>query len=225
MNMTKMSLMVVGLLVAVLGASFSKLAIEHRLSWQSVSDGAAKSALAPNKVPQKVLETHWRGKITFQEALQIAEAVNKGKAYSIERETEGGKPVIEVGIAGQEVFVDAESGEIVLTENIQQKGDREDTEQLRKAIELQQLAPIPIQEALQAAESVAGKQVHSIDLENKNGNLVYEVVVELQEVFIDAGNGQVLSTETVGQADNEDAAQVNSSIQVPSTHDDEENGQ
>jgi hypothetical protein len=83
---------------------------------------------------------------------------------------------------------------------------------------LQKLATIPIQAALQATESFAGGQAHTVELENEDGNLVYEVVIELQEIYVDAGNGKVLYTETVRQAnetDETDDSQPSSSIQAP----------
>jgi uncharacterized membrane protein YkoI len=196
-----MSLLAIALAIAVLGGG--KLAIGDRLPWQTIAE-------AP--------EPQGRSKITLQEALQIAEKAIVGKAYSIERETERDKPVIEVGIGEQEVFVDAESGKIVLIENLREKGDRDDIARSTEALKLQQLAKITVQDALQAGERFSGNQAHSIDLENKDGNLVYEVVAELKVVFIDAGNGKVLFSETVGQADESDRSEVNSSIQIPSTH-------
>jgi uncharacterized membrane protein YkoI len=214
MDRSKMSWLAVSFSVAVLGGLLGKWAIDHYLPWQN----ASANETAKIDLTQKALEPHWRSKITFQAALQTAEAAIGGKAYSIERETEGGKSVIEVGIDGREVFVDAESGKIALIENLRQKGDREDIAKITEALKLQKLATVPIQTAMQTAESFAGQQVHSVDLENKHGSLVYEAAIGMQEVFIDAGDGKVLATGTVGQAD-EDDAQINSSIQIPFTND------
>jgi uncharacterized membrane protein YkoI len=211
----KISLLTVSLSVAVLGGILGKLAIDHHLPRQSAEANSGSAEIHKNgEIPVKATATHWRSKITFQEALQTAETAISGKAYSIERETEGGKPVIEVGVDGQEVFVDAESGKIVLIDNVRQKGDPEDIEEITEAVNLQQLATVPIQAALQVGESFAGKQAHAVGLKNEEGNLVYEVVVELQKVFIDAGNGQVLSTETVGKTDESNGSRPKSSIQV-----------
>jgi uncharacterized membrane protein YkoI len=202
-----MSFLAAGLSFAVLVGIFGKLAIDHHSLWQNAeaNNGSAEidnrqKVLENNEITAKATKMHWRSKITFQKALQIAEAAIGGKAYGVERETEGGKPVIEVGIDGQEVFVDAETGEIVLIDNLRQKGDREDIEEITKALELQRFAVVTIQAALQAGESFAGNQAHSVSIENEDGNIVYEVVVGLQKVFIDAGNGQVISTKAVGQA-------------------------
>ncbi|MEM9908753.1 MAG: PepSY domain-containing protein [Cyanobacteria bacterium P01_D01_bin.44] len=151
-------------------------------------------------------------KITFHEALQIAEASADGeRAYSMERETEKGQPVIEVGIGGREIFVHAATGEIVAIDDLAQTGDQEDQEEIAEFLELQPLVTIGILEALQAGEAYAGDQAHTVELENEDDNLVYEVVVGRQEIYVDAGNGQVLYAEGGGADDEEQP----SSIQVP----------
>lgn len=205
-------------LIAILGGILGKLAIANRLPWQTAeanSDIAAVDNTGTLEGEAKAVETQQGSKIKFQEALRIAETAVDGKAYGMERETQDGKPVIEVRIKGKEVFVDAESGKIVLIEDLYQKGDREDIEEVTEALELQKLATIPIQEALQAAESSSGGQAHTVELENEDGNLVYEVVIELREIYVDAGNGQLLYTETVGQVNEMDDSQPSSSIQAP----------
>ena len=124
MNRSKPSLLAIAVSLAVLGGFVGKWAIDHFFSGQSASASDSTVAVDQSqinhsqKAPQPdemaaATETHWRSKISFQTALQIAEAAIGRKAYSIERETESGKPVIEVGVDGREVFVDAESGKIV----------------------------------------------------------------------------------------------------------------
>jgi len=222
-----MSLLTVGLSVALLGGVLGKLAVDRRIHWQPAGDNSAvanstsvdinnpQAGVENDEIPAQSPATHWWSTITFPEALQIAEAAIGSKAYSIERESESGKPVIEVGIDGQEVFVDAESGKIVLIDNLRQKGDPEDIAEVTAALKLQPLASVTVQAALQAGERHAGAPAHSVNLENADGNLVYVVVVELQKVFIDAGNGKVLSTKAVEPDEEDDELNVNSSIQVP----------
>lgn len=149
-------------------------------------------------------------KVSLQEALKIAEATADGeKAYSIERETEEGQPVIEVGIDGREIFVHATSGEIISVDDLRVSEDPEDQEEIEEFLELQSFATVSILDALNAGEAFAGKSAHTVELDNEDGNLVYEVVVGRQEIYIDAGNGQVLSSEE------ESADEQPSSIQVP----------
>lgn len=79
---------------------------------------------------------------------------------------------------------------------------------------LQSLAKITPQQAQQAAEASAKGTASGVKLENENGNLVYAVAIEQNEVIVDAGNGKVLGTSTPNSESNENA-QSRSSIQVP----------
>lgn len=230
MTNSNKSLLVIGLCVVVVGGILGKLAIDNRLPLQNpgVSSDISKAeatekALADGAVDTEAVESQQKFKITFPEALQIAENKIDGKAFSMERETEDGKAVIEVAIGGQEVFVDAENGEIVSIDDLYKEGDLEDIEEITEALELQKLAVITIQEALEAAENFAGGKAHTVEIENEEGNLVYEVVIGLQEVYVDAGNGQVLYTEKIGKKDEDeiDDSLPKSSIQVPFTEDDD----
>lgn len=211
---SKTSVLAIGFSIAILGGILGKLALDRRLPWQTAGTDSNIAKVNDTGKTLEAVETQQRAKITFQAALRIAETAVNGKAYSVERETEDGKPVIEVGIGGKEVFVDAESGEIVKIENLYQKGDREDIKEIAEALKLQKLATIPIQEALQVAENFAGGQAHTVQIENEDGNLVYEVVIKLQEIYVDAGNGKLLYTETVGQVNKMDNSQPSSSIQA-----------
>ena len=64
------------------------------------------------------------------------------------------------------------------------------------------LAKITPEQAKQAALAVAPGTVSSIELEDEDGFLVYEVVIGNKEVIVDAGNGKVLAQE-VEEPDNE----------------------
>lgn len=209
----KMNWLTLSVWIVVLVIFFGALTINYR---GSIKINHSQVISKSHQSSDQAVAAHSRSKITFSQALQIAEAAIHGKAYSLEQETESGRPVIEVGIDGKEIFVDAERGEIVLIEDLRQKGDREDIEEFTKSLKLQKLATITIQEALQTGERFAGGQAHSVNLENANGSLVYVVVVELQKVLIDAGNGQTLSLKAVEETEENDHFQVSSSIQVSS---------
>lgn len=104
--------------------------------------------------------------------------------------------------------------------------DREsndDVEEQQEASQLQRLAKITPQQAQQIAEKAVGGQAQRVKLDNENGNLIYSVEIEQQEVNIDAGNGQVLYVQKTTQ-DNEameEASRPRSSIQVPHSQDNE----
>lgn len=74
------------------------------------------------------------------------------------------------------------------------------------------LAKITADQAKQIAETKVGGAASSVELDNENGTLVYEVKIGTQEVKVDAGNGTVLQIEnddnekeSVGSEDNEKA--------------------
>lgn len=174
------------------------------------------------KVPEILSESTPQSelKISLQEALVIAEATTDGKkAYSVERETEEGQPVIEVGIDGHEIFVHAVNGEIIATDDLRETGDQEDIEEITEFLKLQSLATVSILDALRVGEELSGEPAHTIELENEDGSLVYEVVVGRQEIYVDAGNGQVLYTE--GGAE-ETGKKQPSSIQIPGEGNDDD---
>lgn len=52
-------------------------------------------------------------------------------------------------------------------------------------------------------------------LESENGNVVYEVGIELQQIYVDAGNGKVLLTKTITQENTINDDRLKSSIQIP----------
>ncbi|NUN67045.1 peptidase (plasmid) [Pseudanabaena biceps] len=110
-----------------------------------------------------------------------------------------------IEVADRETSESRETGEA--------KDDQMDATQSAK---LRALAKITPQQAQQAAEvAVAGKAT-SVKLENENGSLVYSVAIAQKEVIVDAGNGRVLSTESLNNEGGE-SNHVRSSIQVSET--------
>ena len=61
-------------------------------------------------------------------------------------------------------------------------------------------AKITADQAKQAAEAQVSGTASSVELDNENGSLVYEVKIGNQELKVDAGNGSILKIE---QDDNE----------------------
>lgn len=70
----------------------------------------------------------------------------------------------------------------------------------------QSLATVTLNEAVAAAQGATGlnEAPTQVELGDENGFLVWEVVIGNQEVYVDAGNGQVLQTEQVGAEDEAD---------------------
>lgn len=65
-----------------------------------------------------------------------------------------------------------------------------------EAKQLASAAKISSDQAKAAAEKSAGGSASSVKLEDENGNVVYAVTVGTKEVKVDAGNGNILATET-----------------------------
>jgi hypothetical protein len=89
-----------------------------------------------------------------------------------------------------------------------------------EAVKLRSLAKITQQQAKHSAEAALGGKATHVELENEDGNLVYEVLIGQTEAIVDAGNGQVLYTENENGTG---ASQSRSSIQVPKVDDEKDN--
>lgn len=139
--------------------------------------------------------------ITLQQAIQAAENAVEGRAIGAELEEEG-SIVYAINVGDQEVLIDASSDQVISSE----------TEGI-EASTWQSLATITLQQAIQAAESSTNGQAYSAELEEEDG-LVYSIAIANQEIYVDAGNGLVLYTETEGQAEDE-SNHPRSSVQVP----------
>ncbi|OKH52568.1 hypothetical protein NIES2101_14135 [Calothrix sp. HK-06] len=97
--------------------------------------------------------------------------------------------------------------------------DDDDVKERQEAEKVQKLAKITPQQAQKAAEDHLKGKAKEVELENDNGNLVYEVTIGHIEVAVDAGNAKILYTEKIGEEydDATEAARPRSSIQVPRT--------
>ncbi|WP_036488514.1 PepSY domain-containing protein [Myxosarcina sp. GI1] len=86
-----------------------------------------------------------------------------------------------------------------------------------EAAHLQPLAKITPDQAKESALQVQDGKVTELELEAENGSLVYEVTIDKTEVFVDAGNGNILYTQGVNEKVDEatEQARPRSSIQVP----------
>lgn len=95
----------------------------------------------------------------------------------------------------------------------------DDVKDQQASAKLQPLAKITPQQAQQSAEQTGSGKASTVKLENEDGNLVYAVVIGQQEVKVDAGNGKVLYTDTVGNEQYE-GIRPRSSIQVTQSNGD-----
>ena len=94
----------------------------------------------------------------------------------------------------------------------------EELEEEQEAARLQPLAKISADQAREAALQVQDGKVTELELEAEDGSLVYEVTIGETEVFVDAGNGDILYTQEVNESVDEatEQARPRGSIQVRS---------
>ncbi|MCY7277219.1 MAG: PepSY domain-containing protein [Phormidesmis sp. CAN_BIN44] len=93
---------------------------------------------------------------------------------------------------------------------------KDDAKEQQESQKLQSFAKITARQAQQSAEASVKGTASNVKLENENGNLVYAVAIGQNEVIVDAGNGKVLSTNTLN-SENSEKTQPRSSIQVSGT--------
>ncbi len=126
---------------------------------------------------------------------------------------------------GQTVAVNNNSKTIKIAQASDGDGEtNDDAEEKQEAAKYQSLAKITPEQAASAAEAEIGGKATKVELENEDGNLVYDVEIGKKEVIVDAGNGKVLYTEDENQEDDEatEANRPRSSIQVPDTDNENE---
>lgn len=148
-----------------------------------------------------------QAEVTLEQAKQTAEAAQNGIAIGIELDEENGSLVYEVEFVDADVLVDAVNGEVLSTEPENDASDREQDTQY------QSLATVTLEQAMQTAEDAHSGTPVAINLDEEDGSLVYEVEFPDADVFVDAGNGEVLQVEPENSARE---TPIQGSIQVPS---------
>jgi uncharacterized membrane protein YkoI len=120
-------------------------------------------------------------------------------------------------IFAQEVKDEMKMNEDQEIKENQESEEDEKLEEQQETARLQPLAKITADQAKESALKVQSGEVTELELEAENGSLVYEVTVGETEVFVDAGNGEVLYTQGVNEKVDEttEQARPRSSIQVP----------
>jgi uncharacterized membrane protein YkoI len=171
-------------------------------------------------VPTEKFTSVRQAQLTFQEAISIATAEVEGVPYSIEQEFENEILSIEVAIARHEILIDAQTGEVLLVENLEEKGDPEDIAEYIEALRLLPHATLSLSEALHIADEYLDTQIHSVELEDEDGNLVYEVVSGIRKIYIDAGNGEILHASILKHEEDEDTISIRSSVVLPNSRND-----
>lgn len=97
------------------------------------------------------------------------------------------------------------------------ENEAEDTNEGQEIVQYEALATITANQAKQTAETAQGATAIEVELDEEDGSLIYEVeFADETEVYIDAGNGEILKTELPGEeADDATETPLRSSIQIP----------
>lgn len=137
--------------------------------------------------------------------------------------TVGAGSLITVALANMDdrtnkaLMTQAVEDEIEMEEELESEAE-EELEEEQEAARLQPLAKITAEQAKEAALKAQSGKVTELELEAENGSLVYEVTISETEIFVDAGNGDILYTQGVNEKVDEatEQARPRGSIQVGS---------
>lgn len=142
-----------------------------------------------------------QAEITLDEAITTAQDAEPGDLGTVELEERDGTLVFEVTVGDQEVFVDATTGTVASVEPAQDNEhecEDEATGEPGTLTEGQDLIPqadITLDQAITTAQDAATGDLGTVELEEDDGTLVFEVIVGDQEVTVDATTGDMLSVE------------------------------
>ncbi|RBP92397.1 putative membrane protein YkoI [Cytobacillus firmus] len=137
--------------------------------------------------------------ITVEEAKKIALSEAEGRVESIELERANGKQYYEIDIEnGREDFdikVHALDGEVISINK--ERNDDDDNDQSEKEVNGENV--ISEQKAIEIAEKEVNGTMKEIDIDEDNGQILYEVELQTNkgeaDVDIDAETGKVLKVE------------------------------
>ena len=131
-------------------------------------------------------------KVTLDEAIATAKTKASGDLGPVELDREHGKLQYEVEIGHEVVLIDAETGEVIKVrindDCYTMIGDVkfEDDDSLVGTVS------ITPEQAMEIAKGEVDGTVRSIELEEDNGKVTYDVEIDSSEVTIDANSGKVI---------------------------------
>jgi uncharacterized membrane protein YkoI len=135
--------------------------------------------------------------ISVEEAIVLAEGAATGRVDDVELERFGDRLLYEVEVGETDVFIDANSGEVVAVDPDDDGDDARDDDDdgFEDDANLRSEAAITHEQAVEAARGAAEGVVDDVELERHAGRLVYTVEIGQSEVVIDANDASVLSVE------------------------------
>ncbi|MDQ3547558.1 MAG: PepSY domain-containing protein [Chloroflexota bacterium] len=134
--------------------------------------------------------------ISVEEAIAIAEGAATGRVDDIELERFGDRLLYQIEVGRADVFVDANSGEVVAVDPDDDGDDwRDDRVGFENDTNMGDEVAITPQQAIEAARGAAEGFVDDVELDRHAGRFVYTVEVGRSEVLVDANTGSILSVE------------------------------
>jgi uncharacterized membrane protein YkoI len=125
--------------------------------------------------------------VSVEDAIAVAQTAATGPVGDVELDRSGDILAYEIEIGESDVYVDAQTGELLSAE----QDDRDDDDADPALGE----PSISVEQAVAAAQAATSGTVGEVELESELGRLVYSVEIGNQEVVVDATDGSVLSTE------------------------------
>lgn len=133
--------------------------------------------------------------VTLDQAVATAQGAAQGDLGEVDLEMRDGTLVYTIDIGANDVHVDAKNGSVVSVTASDESCDSETpvaAGTLDDGKEFQSQAKITIDQAITAAQRAATGDVGEIDLEMRDGTLVYTVDIGDQDVHVDAATGTVV---------------------------------
>ena len=137
-------------------------------------------------------------KATYRSSVQVADDKNESEEADGTKENSEENESAEANEQGEQNEAE-ETGE--------NSTETEDKAETAESASLEKLARITPEQAISAALAQVAGTVKKVELENEDGNVVYGVEIQTskgtRDVKVDAGNGQVLHTESDLENDGE----------------------
>ena len=170
------------------------------------SEDSALDEQTPDDLPLQLQQLQQSAELSLQDALAIVESAGLGTAEQARSAAFIGEleqPIIAIEAGMQAIAIDAKEGEVLRVQDISEIPDQELLAAVEAANTLKSFAKVTLKEALQAAEGFAGQEPQQVALGLDEGSLVYRATVAGEQIFIDAGDAQVLYS----SSDNFEAAE------------------
>lgn len=186
---TKMAGVLCGLTIAGAGIFSGGM---HAFSAQQVAAGTVQATPGAGQGQTGTpADSTLQAKVTLAKALEIAKGEAQGDVTGIELETDDSVLTYKVKVGTSKVYINAVDGSV-----IQVKANDDDESTLAQP-------KITLEKAVEIAQGQAQGDFHEIELDTKDGVLVWEVEIGNSDVSVNADDGSIVKVET-DDSDHED---------------------